>query len=253
MELKTLFIGMFISMAAFSVKAGMGWAYLRRSCRGRKAFAATAAMLAGYAALFAAVYLIVTRVDVLANYDTLIPLLQGGVTLHRVMAAFIFVWGLSLLRMCHHDGQESGSKAWIALAVPCPVCVSAVLMSASCLALYFPDDAAYAVAGLFALFVAVGSISGLVVSLSEASGKLPLEAALGQAMIMVSLYFIVSALVMPQFAEISKVYRLAAYSGETRNALSSEALGTVAVIVTLCASGFFYARRKFARLRSLES
>jgi len=256
-EFKTLFLGMFISMAAFSVKAGMGWAYLLSGrSPGRKA-AASLAVLVFYAAIFAVVTLFVSRVNLLANYEIFRPLWEGGVTLHWLTAVFILIWGLVLLRSkpagsrsCDNcgDGGKS-SRAWIALLVPCPVCMSVVLTSASCLAMYFPDDAPLAMTGLYAAFVALAAASGVAVSLGKTAktDEEGPEKSLGTAMIMIAAYFIVSALVMPQFADISKIYRLAVYSRESAASGPAAAWGTAGAIFLLFAAGFAMAHRRIAR------
>jgi predicted transporter len=245
MELKTLFLGMFISMAAFSVKAGVGWAYLWSKCpRGRK-IAASMAVLATYAVLFAGVTLLVSKVNILAHYEIFAPLWQGGVTIHWLAAIFIFIWGLILLKSptsCHKDGEAS--KAWMALVIPCPVCMSVVLVSASCLALYFPNDAPLAMTCLYLAFTALAAISGLVVlagTTFRSENSESAEIALGQAMILIAAYFIISALVMPQFAEISKIYRLSVYSGERQTSDPMTKWLVFGVISLLLAFGFSFA------------
>ena len=247
MELKTLVLGMFIAMSAFSVKVGIGWSYLcSRRPPGQK-IALSCAVLTGYAILFAVLYLVVSRVNILAHYELFLPLWSSGVTLHWITAILIFVWGLYLLKAKREkeNCENHRSKAWIALVIPCPVCASVILMSASCLSLYFPDEAAYAVAGLFALFITAAALGGFVVSYGGAHP----EEALAQAMILISLYFIVSALVIPQFGEIGNIYRLAVYSGETMAAASSEGWSVFCFIILLLAAGFFYGNKEFKNRR----
>ena len=247
MELKTLVLGMFIALSAFSVKVGIGWVYLcSQRSRGQK-IAISFAVLAGYAALFALVYQFVVRVNVIANYDLFLPLWRNGITLHWITAILLLIWGLYLLKSKREqdDCGSRRSKAWIALVVPCPVCAGVILMSVSCLALYFPDDAAYAVSGLFILFVSAAIIGGLAVSYM---GAYP-EETLAQAMIMIALYFIVSAVVTPQFAEIGRMYRIAAYSIETREAMQIEGWGILGAMALLLAAGFFHSKREIGKFR----
>ena len=56
MELKTLVLGMFIALSAFSVKAGIGWAYLCSRRPTRHKIGISCAVLASHALLFAAAY-----------------------------------------------------------------------------------------------------------------------------------------------------------------------------------------------------
>ncbi|MDR1472474.1 MAG: DUF2162 domain-containing protein [Synergistaceae bacterium] len=253
MELKSLFLGMIISMAAFSVKAGIGTGYmLSKRPRGRKIPAALA-VLASYGALFAAVAAIAARVNVLAQYDFFRTLLSGGVAIHWGFAVFILAWGVFLLkRIPGEAGKECCSKradrAWLALVVPCPVCAAAVLMSASALVLYFPDDAWLSVAGLYAAFAAIASVSAAAVLLAPSSRSGAPEESLGTAMILTAAYFIVSALVMPQFAEIGRIYRMALYSGEARAADASSSRWALAATLAMLALGFAFAKARSKKI-----
>jgi predicted transporter len=249
---------MFVSMIAFAVKAGMGWAYLWSKCpRGRK-IAASTLVLAGYAAIFTVVTFVVSRVNLIANYELFAPLWSSGVTLHWITAVFIFVWGLVLLKSspgvnCHTDET---SKAWLALVIPCPVCLSVVLVSASCLALYFPNDSTIAMVCLYTAFTLVAAISGIAVLLGKKlkpENSVPAEETLGQAMILIAAYFIISALVMPQFAEISKIYRLAAYSSDGQTSDSATGWLVLAIIALLLCIGFVYAKWQTSISKNLEN
>ena len=252
MELKTLVIGMFISTAAFSVKTGVGLAYLWQSgARGRRLAVVPGVALA-YAALFWAVYIVASRLNVIAHYDKLIPLLRGGLALHWLAAALTFVWGLCLFKMCgrHGDGPDGGGlrggMAPLALIVPCPVCGLVVLMSTSCAALYFPDDAALATAALYAAFMTLAAVSAALSALARKPGG-SAERSLGAAMIMTASYFMLSVLVTPHFAEVGRIYRLAAYSrGDSSGNFSGRAV--MAVIFSLAAIG--YLGEKFKNRKS---
>jgi predicted transporter len=199
--------------------------------------------------------MIVSRVNVIAHYGTFLPLLRGGVAAHWIAALFIFIWGLylfssfrlngPLLGTVGCNGGSSGSRAWFALVIPCPVCLCAVLMSASCLAIYFPEDAAVSVARLYALFILTAG-AACVVSLRAKPRDACRERSLGTAMMMISAYFIVSALVMPSFAEAGKVYRIAAYSAETK-AGGHSGLYAWGVIALLLLAG--YCRGAYAAAR----
>lgn len=247
MEFKTLFIGMAISMAAFSVKAGLGTAYLCLSRpRGKKKGALFAAA-ASYAALFASVYFIVTRVNVIANYGKFIPLLRGGVAIHWLAAILIFIWGLALLRIRGTDEHHRG-YAWLALIIPCPVCMSVVLISASCLALYFPDDSALSLFALYLAFAALAGVSASFVLLTRKSER-DAERSLGSAMILIAAYFMISALVTPQFGEIGRIYRLAAYSRGADIRGSAEVWKIWGAVTLLFSGGFLSAEWKIKRVK----
>jgi|GEM_PF-445247 len=253
MELKTLWLGLLISMAAFAVKTGLGWAYMWSKCRPRrKAVGATMAVIGLYALMFFGIWLLVSKVNLMSHYALLQPLWASGVTLHWLVAGLLFLWGLALLKSGTDDkaGLEKSSRGWLALVIPCPVCLSVVLMSAAGLALYFPDRSGPALAALFGAFTALAAISGLSLVLGRGRTAQPWEPTLGLAMMLMAAYFIVSALVMPQFADISKVYRLAAYGGESQAADPLSNWLTISSILGLLGLGFFMTRTRYRRARS---
>ena len=248
MELKALWLGLVMSMGAFAVKTGLGWAYLwAQSPPGRK-LPASLIVLAGYALLFGGVYWLVSSVNMLAHYEILLPLWQSGVTLHWLMAGLLMWWGLALLKSkpdsCHHN-----SRGWLALVIPCPVCLSVVLMSAAGLVMFFPEQSLGAIAALFAAFVTIAAASGLVAVFSSRGRASPVQSQLGLAMFLMALYFIVSALVMPHFAELDRIHRLAVYSEEGRKADFKSSLIMLGFLAALMALGFFFTRRQLMKSR----
>lgn len=241
MELKTLWLGLLVSLIAFSVKTGLGWSYLWLQSPRRARLGLTLGLAALYGALFAAVLFAVSRINILAHYEILAPLWQGGVTLHWLVAALLALWGLLLLRAPASAGPHGDrrSQGYLALVIPCPVCLSVILMSLGGLVLYFPEKAAQATALLYLAFLTVAGAAGLALIWGRKGGEEPLERSLGIVMILIASYFIISALVTPQFASVERIYRLASYSQEngTRWGLS-QAL-SVGAIVALLVAGFW--------------
>lgn len=237
MELKTLWLGILLSLAAFAVKAGVGWGYLWTATTRGKRVAASALLLASYVLLFSAVFLFVRRVNLVARLDLFLPLWRHGVTLHWVVSLLLFVWGLLLLRRgtsCAH------SRGWLALVIPCPVCLCVVLVSVSLLSLYFPEESTAAMFALFAAFAGIAAASGIATIRSSGMDGDRAESTLGVAMMLVSSYFVVSALVAPTFAEIGRVYRLLAYASETRTAVTNGLLATFGAVLLVALAGFVH-------------
>ncbi|MDR2522738.1 MAG: DUF2162 family putative transporter [Synergistaceae bacterium] len=213
-------LGMFVSMVSFSVKAGLGWGYLLSRHGGAGKIAVSALLAVMYALLFAAAGVVAPRF--VSSYDLFLPLWREGVTLHWAAALLILAWGVALLRSgtaCCRDGHSS--RAWLALVVPCPVCAGAVLASASCLILYFPGQAVPALTGLYAAFMTAAAVTAAVMSRSLGAGEKRAAASLGTAMILIAAYFMVSALVVPHFPEVRRVYRIAANAGTVGALLQS--------------------------------
>jgi predicted transporter len=272
-ELKSLWLGLLVSMLAFSVKTGLGWSYLWLKCPPKRRVYATLGVMALYLALFGGVLALVTRINLLAHYELLAPLWQGGITLHWLVAAFLLLWGLILLRSGGEEsaagvtasgGLPSGadccatppadpcctpnsSKGWLALVVPCPVCLSIILMALGGLVLYFPENAAVATGLLYLAFLGVAGVAGLAMILGRGSDAEPLEHTLGLVMILIASYFILSALVMPQFSSVGRVYRIASYTKEDTLQWGTGPAVLLTALAALLALGFLRGRRDAKR------
>lgn len=248
MELKTLWLGLVISMGAFAVKTGLGWSYVWAVSRMRRRLFFSLIIIMSYAALFGLVFLTVSRINLLAHYETLLPLWRNGVALHWLTAAMLAVWGFILLRRRPDPCCGAGSsRGWLALVIPCPVCLSVVLMSAATLNLYFPEEALAATAGLFLAFMIIAVLAACLARRGGDGGESNLEAALGLAMMLMAMYFMLSALLLPQFNEVRRVYRLAAYAADGQAADRAAQAATLGVVLILLAFGFFRAKSNFRR------
>jgi len=189
---------------------------------------------------------------------------------NKVLAAFA-MWGLFLLKSppcesripsscglentdfqsptCGDVPMRTGgrSRGWLALVIPCPVCLSVVLMSVAGLVLYFPEEALAATIGLFAVFIAIAAISGLTLLLGRKETGSAWETSLGLIMCLMALYFALTALLMPHFSEISKIYRMSvhAHHGNTED-FPLVLLGW-ATIAALTLVGFVWNTRNFKK------
>ncbi|MCD8351035.1 MAG: DUF2162 domain-containing protein [Planctomycetaceae bacterium] len=250
MELKTLLLGLIMATASFAVKTGLGWGYALSASRGWTKATASTAVVAGYALFFAVIYLFVQRVDILANYASFAPLWENGTLLHWLMAFFLAIWAVVLLRgagcVADNCSRPSPGKSWLALVIPCPVCLSVVVMAESALALYFPDRAAMAVAILFAAFMAVAGVSACCMLLGSGSDENRRDA-LGMAMLFIALYFALFALVSPQIGDAERIYAIASRRPSTPGPISSP--GTVLAIGALLVIGFIVSLVKNRRVQ----
>jgi len=262
MELKTLWLGLVLSLAAFAVKTGLGWAYLWQTGRPRRPimrFMMDLGVVALYGAVFAAVAWLVTEINLLAHYKILLPLWQHGLLLHWLTALMLSIWGFYLLRRGAGESCPGHSRGWLALVIPCPVCLSVILMSAATLGLYFPEKVIPAVAALFAAFMLIaalgGALSMLLKTLKTPSSEVsegPTEAPsaennLGLVMLMVAAYFILSALITPKFSELGRVYRIAAYADASRGSQLGPRLYVIGTVVLLVAAGFLAAKKRYGK------
>lgn len=254
MELKTLFLGLVMSVVAFAVKTGLGWGHVLSVGGIARRALLSLAMVLGYGIFFFVIYLVVIRVDVLRHYDAFAPLWQNGTLLHWLMALFILVWAIVLLRKREEEPEDAccrGSKdrGWLAMAIPCPVCLTVVLLSESALCLYFPERAAWAVFLLYLAFMGIAAASAALAALGRRAAGVGRREALGLSMLFVAGYFLLFALAAPQFADVRRIYGIASRGGIERGGSDWWETVCIAVCVgVLFISGFVVARWKSRRV-----
>lgn len=254
MEVKSLVLGLVFSLTIFAVKSGAGLAYLLQSHRSWWfRLLALAGYIGSYALLFILVWFLGGRVDFMAHMETVMLFFKNGMTIHFILAVLLLLWGGALLDgRCGCDGR--GSLAWLLLVLPCPVCFSVVLASAVFLQALWPDDPLFFV-WLATAFIGVGLVmAGLMLQFSmklycrqttssrndklscfvvagqvnEAArfrsdpamqvAKKNAEHDLGLVMVGAALYFLLTIILVPQFADAARIYRLglvASSNGDT--------------------------------------
>jgi predicted transporter len=124
------------------------------------------------------------------------------------------------------------------------VCLSVIIMSLSCLALYFPHQAGAGAFLLFLGFVVAAGLAGLLMIIGRVGVNEDLERVLGLTMLLIGSYFMISALVLPQFGQIDRIYRLAAYSNQRETVSFAGEVWVVVGLVLLSLAGFFWGRRR---------
>lgn len=101
------------------------------------------------------------------------------------------------------------------LVVPCPVCLTVVVLSLGFLTVCFPDSAMTATLLLFLGFMLINVATIFVMGGGvKKSGATP-EVILGSAMLLISVYFLLSVTVMPRFADADKIYRISLASTDS--------------------------------------
>ena len=247
MGLKTLLIGVVFAMGIFALKSGVGLHYLlaRKGGRGRKC---------GFFTLYALVYLVlffvsaevVGKIDLLAHFDKVQQWLQSGMLLHVIMAAGLGVWGIALLKGKDRIADH-GSHGWLALVVPCPVCLTVVFMSTAFMMSYFPDAGYLAVLWAYTVFMGIVLITVLAMTLWGVRSSGSPEADMGAAMVIIAVYFFLSVIIMPQFGDLKEIYRIAGYQGDRQITDMQPVYYAVGITVLLFSAGFAAAFRKAKR------
>lgn len=202
MELKSLILGLVLSLGGFAVKSGAGIAYVVRRESGRKRIALLFGIASGYGALFAVSWYIIHHVDLSDYMDKIMLLSANGMTLHVLFAALLMLWGITLLRRPHADAGKS--QGWLFLALPCPVCFSVIFSGTVFLVHLYPDHP-FTIVWLFLGFTLIaggGCLFFLLLPTTDA------EHSLGAVMLVTAMYFFLTVFIVPQFGDIEKIYRI---------------------------------------------
>jgi predicted transporter len=158
--------------------------------------------------------LILKRLDPVRHLPAFQALLQSGMLVHIAMAALMMIWGWILLR--RRRLETAKTRGWLILVSPCPVCATVILLSLALLRALLPDHFPWLVLGLYAAFMLLGLLTAWIVGLYQEARGQPSEPLLGAAMMLIAAWFLISATVIPQFADLDKVYRLAGYRSGTQ-------------------------------------
>jgi predicted transporter len=231
---KSLILGVLFGIGLFAVKSGIGLSYLV-SLRRRPWGKALALLLfaVAYGLLFGLAALLLQHFDPVRHLEAIQTFLQSGMIVHLVMAGMMAIWGVVLLKRHHSHGAVS--RGWLMLVMPCPVCAAVILFSAAFFASLFPDSRWGVIWGLYLAFMLISLLAMGIVHLLRHRMVQPSESFLGGAMLLMAVYFILSVTIMPQFADLDSVYRLARY--QTDNAPRNIFGGVLLAIIAAAAFG----------------
>ncbi|MFH0730998.1 MAG: DUF2162 domain-containing protein [Pseudomonadota bacterium] len=238
MELKSLFIGILFSVGIFGIKAGAGLHYrLCRESRTGMRWGVYLGFAVLYGILFAGIGAGLRHIDILSDFGWIQRFLSGGMWVHFVIACMMLIWGVGLLKS--RDGTVGrASLGWVALIMPCPVCLTVIGISVAFILAVFPNAATESVLMFYLAFVALAFLTtALMGKFGKWFGRSP-EALLGSAMTIISAYFLLSIWIMPQFSGLEEVYRLAAHSGGDVETLQRSIWPAVGVSLVLFGAGY---------------
>lgn len=216
MAYQSLILGVLFSIAIFAVKSGAGITYFVASQKKMRAkFGAFLLFALIYLVVFAAAAFVLERIDPVRHMTTIQTFIQSGMIVHLVMAALLMVWGVLLLR--HKKDSQARSRGWLMLAVPCPVCVTVIFLSSGFLITLFPDTPKLVILAFYLTFILINLLTMGMISLYRQKRVVAPEAFLGGAMLLSAVYFFLSVTIMPHFADMEKIYRLAMYQGQAHS------------------------------------
>jgi predicted transporter len=217
MEWKTLVLGLLFSYGVFGAKSGVGLYYLlERTHSSLRRLGYAAAFFASYAFVFAVSFVLITQIDFLRHLQAFQRILAAGMWLHLLVAAGLLCWGAYLLRSKPSSSQTSAG--WLALTIPCPVCFTVILLSTSLLMAVFPERGGLAVLTAWLTFTSLSLLSCLIMYMTAHRFKIPPDTLLGYSMLFISIYFLLTVLIAPQWSDLDKIYRIAVYTENKRAA-----------------------------------
>ncbi|WP_028581805.1 DUF2162 family putative transporter [Desulfogranum japonicum] len=202
--------GVIVAFLSFGIKAGLGIGskMFNPAVTRMQAALFFITSLVTYMALFAGLYLVVTRLNLIAYLDRLSHLLQYGMSVHIAVALGLGVWGIKLL-LKPENIQQSGSKAGLLLMLPCPVCAAVILLNLT-LALSLSKMSPLATTlFLFALFWTIILLT--LLALAAIRGRAGVNNGfLGASMVLIAIYFLATVLIAPIYPKIKPAFAMAA-------------------------------------------
>jgi len=213
MELKSLILGLVLSLGAFALKSGAGLGYAAAgSRRPSRALVILVGFFSGYGALFFLAAQILDIADLAAWVPRMEAVFRSGMALHMVLAGLLAFWGIRLLTRGQHQGrplqpsQARPTRAWLALALPCPVCFLVILINTGLVSALYPDRP-HLIWWLFSGFITASLAAALAFYLLG-RGRQGIDPLLGGVMLYMSAYFVLCITIIPQFGNLETIYRL---------------------------------------------
>jgi predicted transporter len=251
---KSLILGVLFSIGIFAVKSGVGISYVAgQRKRTRDVILVVLLFALAYGVVFGIAGLILPRIDPMRHLAAVQAFIQSGMIVHLAMAGLMMGWGLLLLKQHKHNTVSSTrstpSKAWLVLVLPCPVCITVILLSSAFLITCFPDHPVWVVLSLYLAFLTVGLSSMGVIHRFRQRSAVSFEVFLGAAMLLIAAYFLVSVTVMPQFGDLDKVYRLASYPDDSPSHGVSQLILLISSAALAFGAGYGVTSIKIRRLR----
>lgn len=208
-----------MAFGVFAVKSGAGLSYAMvvKETAWQKARLFLTYQL-GYVLLFCITAFVVSKID-MASYSELFQnWLKSGMTIHFILASLMASWGLYLLSHSHQNDictvssclpYTPKSRAWLILALPCPVCISVIVFSLAIAKTLYSDRFLGLSWLILAVFVTLNTLTTFSLLLLQRLKAIKPEYLLGKMMIAVAAYFLLTVMVSPAFSEMESVYKIA--------------------------------------------
>ncbi|MBP5673467.1 MAG: hypothetical protein J6X49_13840 [Victivallales bacterium] len=208
-ELFGLFLGLLLSMGMFAVKAAVGgWHCM--ALHGKRRPWLLLALLVPYLLLFEAAHWTLRTIGLASLSEFSLKYFGLGVILHLLMCVGLVIWGYKLLT--HPDTHCHSDRSWLLLAIPCPVCASAILLACVMAQLLLPNASQPLRFGLPLVFTILylATFAGLWL-FHRISGTSALHLA-GWMMLLIAAYFVLLLMMSPQWTQLDRIHAVASHS-----------------------------------------
>lgn len=228
LEGKSLLLGLLLSVGIFAVRSGIELRYFTDR---EKQSAVFFAFICTYGLLFGISEICLAYADKTFLLQTIQTILKSGMLIHFLMAACMLAAGLVCLGADIGETKNNQLK----LIVPCPVCIIFIILSTESFMVYLPDIAAWAIFSLYLSFIVIAFMSAW---LSEYDVIGINQDTVGTAMLILSAYFMLSVLILPQFSDLAEIAGLASHSHDDGKSSMTAMLIFIAIHGILFASGY---------------
>ena len=236
MALKTLFLGILFSMGIFAVKSGFGLNYYLGTCSGiPKRLGGAALFTVLYGLIFMLCAVLISTTELMAWFPLFQIIISHAMALHFFLAILMVIWSLSLIKT--KKDHNARTRSWMLLALPCPVCMVVIFLSVAFLTAYAPNHVKEAISLLFLGFMALNLSTLGVLSILEKRTHTKPEHLLGNAMLFIALYFLMSVIIMPQFTGIEEIYSISLHGSPAEQNFLMEKLWSFTLIALLFIGG----------------
>ncbi len=245
MELKSLIVGVLLAVSVFAAKSGIGIYYLTANMKvktGRALIFAGSAL--SYGLLFAGAFFLLEWLNHISLFPLFNKILKYGMPLHFILAFGMLVWSVYLLKRNH---TRQSSKAYLLLVIPCPVCMTVILLITAFVIAYFPKHSGSVLVGTFGIYLVIQMGVTLVLSRLQSVIRITSDRILGWGMLLIASYFILTVLIAPQMGGLNKIYRIANYKGDVELLKLNWVIAVWLTIATTFFAGLIFRMLKLKR------
>jgi predicted transporter len=178
---------------------------------------------------------------------TIQAFMKSGIITPLVLAGLMIAWTLLLLKK--RPVHVIKNYGWLFLMFPCPVCAAVVLFSTAFFISIYPNQLVLIITRIYLIFLLVGFTTMIICRRFQPKEAGFPDTFLGGLMLLTGIYFLLSAIIVPQFTDLTGVYRMAGYHTGTISRGTSAVLWPMLVVTTAFVLGCFFT---FKKIRSLK-